>query len=269
MSALLAIAKPHRIKASHRRRRRIASGQSVQRYYDPQLGKMLSVDPVTAYSSGNMQHFNVYAYAFNNPYRFSDPDGRSPCDWCSDAWNSTLQFLGIQSADAGAERGRYSGEAAKLGQGDSAGRSALKTESRSRTPSMYRRGVEAARPSTGAKPGTGGRANASNATANASGTALKVGGRVLVAATVVQQASEIANSSEPARDVAGAGGMTLGAIGGGEGGAALGGAIGFAVGGPPGAAVGAVIGGLGGSAGGGVVGERAAEKLYDKAREAQ
>lgn len=47
-----------------------------QRYYDPMLGKMLSVDPVTAYSSGDMRHFNPYAYANNNPYKFTDPDGR-------------------------------------------------------------------------------------------------------------------------------------------------------------------------------------------------
>jgi RHS repeat-associated protein len=46
-----------------------------QRYYDPLIGRFLSVDPVTAYSSpaGN---FNRYWYANNNPYRFYDPDGR-------------------------------------------------------------------------------------------------------------------------------------------------------------------------------------------------
>lgn len=51
-----------------------------QRYYDPQIGRMLSVDPVTAYGSGDMRHFNVYAYAYNNPYKFTDPDGRCPED---------------------------------------------------------------------------------------------------------------------------------------------------------------------------------------------
>ena len=51
-----------------------------QRYHDPGIGRMLSVDPVTAYSSADMRHFNVYAYAFNNPYGFADPDGRAPCD---------------------------------------------------------------------------------------------------------------------------------------------------------------------------------------------
>lgn len=46
-----------------------------QRYYDPQVGLFLSVDPVTAYESGTGQ-FNRYRYANNSPYRYSDPDGR-------------------------------------------------------------------------------------------------------------------------------------------------------------------------------------------------
>ncbi|WP_417474262.1 RHS repeat domain-containing protein, partial [Luteimonas mephitis] len=60
-----------------------------QRYYDPQIGKFLSVDPVTAYSNGDMRFFNRYAYAFNNPYKFTDPDGRCPaCDRFGDAYAS-------------------------------------------------------------------------------------------------------------------------------------------------------------------------------------
>ncbi len=47
-----------------------------QRYYDPSCGCFLSVDPITAYDSGNWRQFNRYAYAFSNPYRFKDPDGR-------------------------------------------------------------------------------------------------------------------------------------------------------------------------------------------------
>lgn len=46
-----------------------------QRYYDPQLGVFLSVDPVTAYSNPIGQ-FHRYRYANNNPYKFTDPDGR-------------------------------------------------------------------------------------------------------------------------------------------------------------------------------------------------
>jgi len=46
-----------------------------QRYYDPSIGRFLSVDPVTA-SSVNGSNFNRYWYANNNPYKFVDPDGR-------------------------------------------------------------------------------------------------------------------------------------------------------------------------------------------------
>lgn len=46
-----------------------------QRYYDPMLGVFDSVDPVTAYSSP-VTNFCRYCYARNNPYRFTDPDGR-------------------------------------------------------------------------------------------------------------------------------------------------------------------------------------------------
>lgn len=46
-----------------------------QRYYDPAIGRFLSVDPVKANpNTGAM--FNRYVYANNNPYRFKDPDGR-------------------------------------------------------------------------------------------------------------------------------------------------------------------------------------------------
>lgn len=47
-----------------------------QRYYDPLLGVFLNVDPVTAIDNGDMRFFNRYAYAFNSPYSFYDPDGR-------------------------------------------------------------------------------------------------------------------------------------------------------------------------------------------------
>lgn len=46
-----------------------------QRYYDPVVGRFLSVDPVTA-NSVNGSNFNRYWYANNNPYTFTDPDGR-------------------------------------------------------------------------------------------------------------------------------------------------------------------------------------------------
>ncbi|MBS0458297.1 MAG: RHS repeat-associated core domain-containing protein [Proteobacteria bacterium] len=45
-----------------------------QRYYDPVMGRFLSTDPVQASDSG--ASFNRYWYANNNPYKFTDPDGR-------------------------------------------------------------------------------------------------------------------------------------------------------------------------------------------------
>lgn len=46
-----------------------------QRYYDPGIGRFLSRDPVTA-NANTGANFNSYWYANNNPYRFTDPDGR-------------------------------------------------------------------------------------------------------------------------------------------------------------------------------------------------
>ena len=46
-----------------------------QRYYDPQIGRFLSMDPVTA-DANTGGNFNRYWYANNNPYKFTDPDGR-------------------------------------------------------------------------------------------------------------------------------------------------------------------------------------------------
>lgn len=50
-----------------------------QRYYDPVVGRFLSVDPVTAHASPT-NAFNRYWYASSNPYRFVDPDGRYTCE---------------------------------------------------------------------------------------------------------------------------------------------------------------------------------------------
>jgi len=55
-----------------------------QRYYDPVIGRFLSVDPVAINSkSGN--NFNRYGYGSNNPYRFFDPDGRCVGSHISDS----------------------------------------------------------------------------------------------------------------------------------------------------------------------------------------
>ena len=46
-----------------------------QRYYDDDIGRFLSADPVTPYG-GDTRYFNRYWYAAGNPYKHTDPDGR-------------------------------------------------------------------------------------------------------------------------------------------------------------------------------------------------
>ena len=43
------------------------------RYYDPMIGRFYSNDPV---GFNNVHNFNRYAYANNNPYKYTDPTGR-------------------------------------------------------------------------------------------------------------------------------------------------------------------------------------------------
>lgn len=45
------------------------------RYYDPVIGRFLSIDPV-GFSPGRPDMFNRYAYAANDPVNMWDPDGR-------------------------------------------------------------------------------------------------------------------------------------------------------------------------------------------------
>jgi RHS repeat-associated protein len=49
------------------------------RFYDPVIGRFLSIDPVGFVASGNdPRHFNRYGYGFNDPVNKVDPDGRAP-----------------------------------------------------------------------------------------------------------------------------------------------------------------------------------------------
>jgi len=46
------------------------------RFYDSVTGRFLAIDPV-GFTEDNLQMFNRYAYANNNPYKYVDPDGRA------------------------------------------------------------------------------------------------------------------------------------------------------------------------------------------------
>lgn len=63
------------------------------RFFDAQVGRFLSTDPVH-FSDQNPFTFNRYAYANNNPYRYTDPNGQS-------AW-SMLGRLIIKGGDVAA-----------------------------------------------------------------------------------------------------------------------------------------------------------------------
>ncbi len=54
------------------------------RYYDPLIGRFLSIDPVKFTDTGNPAMFNRYAYGFNDPVNMIDPDGNFPitCPLC-------------------------------------------------------------------------------------------------------------------------------------------------------------------------------------------
>lgn len=47
------------------------------RYYDPAIGRFMSVDPV-GFTQGSVFSFNRYAYANDNPYSYVDHDGQLP-----------------------------------------------------------------------------------------------------------------------------------------------------------------------------------------------
>jgi RHS repeat-associated protein len=49
------------------------------RNYDPLTGRFTGIDP-QGFGEGNIHSFNRYAYGNNNPYKYVDPDGRSPVE---------------------------------------------------------------------------------------------------------------------------------------------------------------------------------------------
>jgi RHS repeat-associated protein len=66
-----------------------------QRYYDPEIGRFYSNDPV-GFSADNLMTFNRYAYGNNNPYKFTDPDGREvKVQWHEVAFGKNHSLLTI------------------------------------------------------------------------------------------------------------------------------------------------------------------------------
>lgn len=235
-----------------------------QRYYDAQIGRFLSVDPVAASIGAN---FNRYAYAANNPYRFTDPDGR---DCKSMEGNETCATGAIVGAAARAgyvgmksdsTRAQYQSKTAKLDPTDSAGRSAVKAEARANTPTEVKAAIEAKRPGLGPKAGSGGTANSTNKGVNQLARNLGTLGKASAATVVLTAGADIATSDNPAKAATANVGAIAGGLAGGKAGATLG-----ALGGPV-AWITAPAGGLIGAAVGGIYGYSAGEQAYDAVTE--
>ena len=86
------------------------------RYYDQELGRFISIDPVGALGSAepNPMMFNRYAYGNNNPYKFVDPDGNSAVTAFGGLIYESAQFLTGNGFDGtnilGALADGYNGE---------------------------------------------------------------------------------------------------------------------------------------------------------------
>lgn len=71
------------------------------RIYNPSLGRMLSPDPVTQ-APENGQNYNRYAYANNNPMKYTDPSGYS---YLSVVYDFESMGWGVGSYGGGAQSG--------------------------------------------------------------------------------------------------------------------------------------------------------------------
>jgi RHS repeat-associated protein len=69
-----------------------------QRYYDPVVGRFLSIDPIGS-DIATAWNWNRYNYAASNPFRFKDPDGRI-IDIVADAIFITADVAAIASEGA-------------------------------------------------------------------------------------------------------------------------------------------------------------------------
>lgn len=76
------------------------------RYYDPDVGRFLGMDPV-APSLADGGDFNRYAYARNNPYRYTDSTGQ----YVETAWDLVNVGIGLRSFGANVSEGNWGGAA--------------------------------------------------------------------------------------------------------------------------------------------------------------
>lgn len=63
-----------------------------QRYYDPSVGRFASVDP-KALDASSVSNFNRYRYGGNNPFLYTDPDGRQDCRSCEMSYGAAVGYM--------------------------------------------------------------------------------------------------------------------------------------------------------------------------------
>jgi RHS repeat-associated protein len=63
------------------------------RYYDPSIGRFMSIDPVEV-KAGNVFLFSRYAYAWNSPIKYIDPYGQYVCKGTRSQCNKVKKFYG-------------------------------------------------------------------------------------------------------------------------------------------------------------------------------
>ncbi|MES2403694.1 MAG: RHS repeat-associated core domain-containing protein [Pseudomonadota bacterium] len=89
-----------------------------QRYYDPSVGRLLSMDPVDA-SGTDGSNLDRYWYAKDNPYRFTDPDGRDITEALGGLFYETASFVtgnGFHGSQiVGALKDGYNGQGGGVG----------------------------------------------------------------------------------------------------------------------------------------------------------
>lgn len=76
------------------------------RYYDPVIGRFLSIDPAE-FAAERPFMFNRYAYAGNDPTNLTDPTGR--CPWCLGAFVGAVLETGAQLIQNGGDISKLNG----------------------------------------------------------------------------------------------------------------------------------------------------------------
>jgi len=235
------------------------------RYYNPNIARFLSVDPGRDNNTRVPQSWNLYAYARNNPVRFTDPDGRLTEDEVKRAAQGAAATTGTTLVQDAQVRQQYVQQVSQLSPTDTVARTAAKEAARQASSPVAQNLAEAMRPISGEAARAGGTASKTSVAVNEGMAAAGKGGVVLVVVGATISASNVAGAppGQRVRVASEEAGAWVGALSFGAAGAKGGAALGFALGGPVGGVVGGTIGGIGGGVIGAFAGAKAGDNIYD------